>query len=36
MSVEKAKFRSPVLPNCELHLEIEQQDLTVEFGNIKG
>ncbi len=23
MSVEKAKFRSPVLPNCELNLEIE-------------
>ena len=23
MSVEKAKFRSPVLPDCELHLEIE-------------
>ena len=23
MSVEKAKFRSPVIPDCELHLEIE-------------
>ena len=23
MSVEKARFRSPVIPNCELHLEIE-------------
>ena len=23
MSVEKAKFRNPVLPDCELHLEIE-------------
>jgi len=23
MSVEKAKFRSPVLPDCELHLDIE-------------
>ena len=23
MSVEKAKFRSPVVPDCELHLEIE-------------
>ena len=23
MSVEKARFRSPVLPDCELHLEIE-------------
>ena len=23
MSVDKAKFRSPVVPDCELHLEIE-------------
>ena len=23
MSVEKARFRSPVLPDCELHLDIE-------------
>ena len=23
MSVDKARFRNPVLPNCELHLEIE-------------
>ena len=23
MSVEKARFRKPVLPNCELHLDIE-------------
>ena len=23
MSVEKARFRNPVIPNCELHLEIE-------------
>ena len=23
MSVEKAKFRNPVLPDCELHLDIE-------------
>ena len=23
MSVEKAKFRNPVLPDCQLHLEIE-------------
>ena len=23
MSVDKAKFRSPVIPDCELHLEIE-------------
>jgi 3-hydroxyacyl-[acyl-carrier-protein] dehydratase len=23
MSVDKARFRKPVIPNCELHLEIE-------------
>ena len=23
MNVEKARFRNPVIPNCELHLEIE-------------
>ena len=23
MSVDKARFRNPVLPDCELHLEIE-------------
>ena len=23
MSVEKARFRNPVMPNCELHLDIE-------------
>ena len=23
MGVDKARFRSPVLPDCELHLEIE-------------
>ena len=23
MTIEKAKFRNPVLPDCELHLEIE-------------
>ena len=23
MSVEKARFRSPVIPDCELHLVIE-------------
>ena len=23
MSVDKARFRSPVMPNCELHLDIE-------------
>ena len=23
MSVEKARFRNPVMPDCQLHLEIE-------------
>jgi 3-hydroxyacyl-[acyl-carrier-protein] dehydratase len=23
MSVDKARFRSPIIPDCELHLEIE-------------
>ena len=23
MNIEKARFRNPVLPDCELHLEIE-------------
>ena len=23
MSIDKARFRSPVIPNCDLHLEIE-------------
>ena len=23
MSVDKARFRSPVIPNCELHLDVE-------------
>ena len=23
MGIDKARFRSPVIPNCELHLEIE-------------
>ena len=23
MSIDKARFRSPVIPDCELHLEIE-------------
>ena len=23
MSVDKARFRSPVMPECELHLDIE-------------
>ena len=35
MSNEKARFRNPVIPDCELHLEIEAIDLMEEFGNIK-
>ena len=35
MSVDKARFRSPIIPDCELHLEIEAVNLTEEFGNIK-
>ena len=31
MGVDKARFRNPVIPDCELHLE----DHTVEFGNIR-
>ena len=23
MSIEKAKFRNPIIPDCELHLDIE-------------
>ena len=37
MSVEKAKFRGPVIPDCELHLEIEAvRSRMVEFGSIKA
>ena len=35
MGVDKARFRNPVIPDCELHLEIEAVDLMEEFGNIK-
>ena len=35
MSVEKARFRSPVIPDCKLELKIEAIDLMEEFGNIK-
>ena len=36
MSVEKARFRNPVIPDCKLELKIEAIDPTEEFGNIKG
>ena len=35
MSVEKARFRNPVIPDCKLELNIEAIDLMVEYGNIK-
>ena len=35
MGVDKARFRNPVIPDCELHLEIEAADFTAGFGNIK-
>ena len=33
MSVEKARFRNPVIPNCKLELKIEAIDLMDECGN---
>ena len=35
MSVEKARFRNPVIPDCRLELNIEALDLMEKFGNIK-
>ena len=35
MSIDKARFRKPVIPDCELHLEIEAVRSVVGFGNIK-
>ena len=35
MSVEKARFRNPVIPDCKLELKVEAIDLMVEYGNIK-
>ena len=35
MSVDKARFRNPVIPDCDLHLEIEAIRSTDESGNIK-
>ena len=35
MSVEKARFRNPVIPDCKLELNIEAINHTEEFGNTK-
>ena len=36
MGVDKARFRNPVIPDCELHLRNRSSiDLMEEFGNIK-
>ena len=36
MSVEKARFRNPVIPDCKLELLIlKLLDHMVEYGNIK-
>ena len=35
MGVDKARFRNPVVPDCELHLEIEAIRSHEEYGNIK-
>ena len=35
MSVEKARFRNPVIPDCKLELKIEAINLTEKYGNIK-
>ena len=36
MSVEKARFRNPVLPDCELHLDIEAVRSHGRVWNYKG
>ena len=36
MGVDKARFRNPVIPDCELHLEIEAIRSHGKVGNIKG
>ena len=35
MSVEKARFRNPVIPDCKLELKSKQLDLMEGFVNIK-
>ena len=35
MSIDKARFRNPIIPDCELHLEIEAISPMVEFGNTR-
>ena len=36
MNVEKARFRNPVIPDCELHLEIEAVRSHVKVWKYKG
>jgi 3-hydroxyacyl-[acyl-carrier-protein] dehydratase len=36
MGVEKARFRSSVIPDCKLLLKLKLLDLMVEFGKYKG
>ena len=36
MGVEKARFRNPVIPDCELNYTLRQYELTVVFGSIKA
>ena len=35
MSVEKARFRNPVVPDCKLELNVEAIRSHGKFGNIK-
>ena len=35
MGVEKARFRNPVIPDCDLILKIEALGHMVEYGSIK-
>ena len=36
MSVDKARFRNPVIPDCELHLDIEAVNRMEGFGNTRA
>ena len=36
MSVDKARFRNPVIPDCELHLDIEAVRSHGRFGSTRG
>ena len=35
MSVDKARFRNPIIPDCKLELKIEAIRSHVKFGNIR-